>query len=294
MNANLLRRSLLVSLASLAALSAALVMGCGTVPTLKADSQTVAALAPTGKLRIGVYKGSPTSMVVDAKTGEQRGVALQLGQELARQLGVPFEVVEFPRLAEILIAMKTDNGQVARVDFTFTNATAVRAKDVDFTAPLIGLELGYLVPQTSSIQTAQDVDKAATRVGVAQGSSSQAALGKAYTRAVLTTTPTLATAAEALQAGKLDAFATNKAILFELLDSLPAGQFRILDDRWGLEHIAIAIPKQDAKGREAVAPFMNAFALQLTSSGLLQKIANGAGLRGMAKNTTGNTAGESK
>jgi polar amino acid transport system substrate-binding protein len=283
MNTHILRRPILVSLASLVVLTSSLVVGCGTVPTARPDPQTVAALAPTGKLRIGVYKGSPTSMVVDAKTGEQRGVALQLGQELARQLGVPFEVVEFPRLAEILIAMKTDNGKAAKVDFTFTNATAVRAKDVDFTAPLIGLELGYLLPKNSIIQSAQDVDKAATRVGVAQGSSSQAALGKAYSRAILTTTPTLATAAEQLKAGTLDAFATNKAILFELLDSLPAGQFRILDDRWGLEHLAIAVPK----GREAAAPFMKAFALEVTSSGLLQKIADGAGLRGMAKNTTG-------
>ena len=289
MNKHTLRRPFLVSLASLVVLTSALVVGCGAVPA-KPDSQAVAALAPTGKLRIGVYKGSPTSMVVDAKTGEQRGVALQLGQELARQLGVPFEVVEFPRLAEILLAMKTDSGKAAKVDFTFTNATAVRAKDVDFTSPLIGLELGYLVPQTSSIQTAQDVDKAATRVGVAQGSSSQAALSKAYSRAILTTTPTLATAAEQLKTGTLDAFATNKAILFELLDSLPAGQFRILDDRWGLEHLAIAVPK----GREAAASFMNAFAREVTSSGLLQKIADGAGLRGMAKNTTVNNAGESK
>ncbi len=289
MNTHILRRPFIASLASLVVLTATLVVGCGTVPA-KPDPQTVAALAPTGKLRIGVYRGSPSSMVVDAKTGEQRGVALQLGQELARQLGVPFEVVEFPRLAEILVAMKADSGKPARVDFTFTNATAVRAKDVDFTAPLIAIELGYLVPKNSAIQSLSDVDKAATRVGVAQGSSSQATLGKAYSRAVLTTTPSLATAAEALKAGKLDAFATNKAILFELLDSLPAGQFRILDDRWGLEHIAIAVPK----GREIAAPFMNAFASQVISSGLLQKIADGAGLRGIAKNTTGNNAGDSK
>ena len=286
----MLRRPILASLASLVVLTATLLVGCGTIQSSKPDAQVIQALAPTGKLRIGVYKGSPTSMVVDAKTGEQRGVALQLGQELAKQLGVPFEVVEFPRLAEILIAMKTDSGKAAQVDFTFTNATAVRAKDVDFTAPLIAIELGYLVPKNSAIQSVSDVDKAATRVGVAQGSSSQATLGKAYSRAVLTTTPSLATAAEALKAGKLDAFATNKAILFELLDSLPAGQFRILDDRWGLEHIAIAVPK----GREVAAPFMNAFASQVTSNGLLQKIADGAGLRGMAKNTTVNTTGDSK
>jgi len=281
----MLRRPFLASLASLLALSAFLHGGCAAAPA--ANQQTVAALAPTGTLRIGVYKGSPTSMLVDPKTGEQRGVTLQLGQELAKQLGVPYQVVEFPRLAEVLLAMKTTdaqgNARAATVDFTFTNATAVRAKDVDFTAPLIALELGYLVPKNSVIQTALDVDKAATRVGVAQGSSSEAALGKAYSRAILMTTPTLATAGEQLKAGTLDAFATNKAILFELLDSLPAGQFRILDDRWGLEHLAIATPK----GRESAALFMKTFAQEATSSGLFQKIADGAGLRGTAKHTTG-------
>jgi polar amino acid transport system substrate-binding protein len=217
-------------------------------------------------------------LVIDAKTGEQRGVALQLGLELARQLGVPYEVVEFPRLAEILVAMKTDAGP-AKVDITFTNATPARAKDVDFTAPLINLELGYLVPQTSALQSSQDIDKAATRVGVAQGSSSQASLSKAYTKAALSTTPTLAAAGEALKAGRLDAFATNKAILFELLDTLPRGQFRILDDRWGLEHLAIAVPQ----GRRVAADYLNNFAANAKASGLLQKIADGAGLRGMAK-----------
>lgn len=50
----------------------------------------------------------------------------------------------------------------------------------------------------------------------------------------------------------MDAFATNKAILFAMQDTLPGA--RILDGRWGLEHMAIAIPK----GRK----------LELTRSGL--------------------------
>jgi polar amino acid transport system substrate-binding protein len=217
-------------------------------------------------------------MVIDPQTKEKKGVAIGLGTELAKQLGVPFELVEYPRLAEVLVAMKTDAGP-AKVDITFTNATPVRAKDVDFTAPLINLELGYLVPKNSAIQSVGDVDKAGIRVGVAQGSSSQAALGKAYKAAVLSTTPSLKVASEQLIAGQLDAFATNKAILFELLDSLPASQFRILDDRWGLEHLAIAIPKN----REVAAPFMKDFTREASSSGLLQKIIENAGLRGTAK-----------
>lgn len=282
-----LRHGLLVA----AMVSVALLTACVTAPettpvsapnaalTIKPDAQTVATLAPTGKLRIGVYRGSPTSMVVNSKTGESKGVALQLGQALAKQLNVPYEIVEFPRLAEVLIAMKTDEGKSASVDITFTNATAARAKDVDFTSALVSLELGYLVPQNSAIKSFADVDKPGIRVGVAQGSSSQTALGNAYKQAKLLATPSLKEAGTQLTAGQLDAFATNKAILFELKDSLPAGQFRILDDRWGLEHMAIAIPK----GRDSATPFMKKFTDQAIATGLLKQITHEAGLRGTAE-----------
>ncbi len=286
----LLRKSLLNCLLAVGLASAGLLTACSTAPVAalavnpsaaiadKPDAQTITTLAPTGKLRIGVYRGSPTSMVVDSKTGESKGVALQLGQALAKQLNVPYEIVEFPRLAEILLAMKTDAGKSASVDITFTNATAARAKDVDFTSPLVSLELGYLVPQNSAINSVSDVDKAGVRVGVAQGSSSQTALGAAYKQAKLFTMPSLKEAGTQLIAGQLDAFATNKAILFELKDSLPTGQFRILDDRWGLEHLAIAMPK----GRDSATPYMKKFTEQTISTGLLKQITTEAELRGTA------------
>jgi hypothetical protein len=47
--------------------------------------------------------------------------------------------------------------------------------------------------------------------------------------------------------------------------------------------LAIAIPQ----GRSVSADYMKAFAAQATSSGLLQKIIEGAGLRGTAKNNSG-------
>src|SRR5476649_47299 len=98
------------------------------------------ALAPTGRLRVGVYPGSPTSMIRDPKTGEMKGVALELGKELARRLGVPFEPVVFQRPAEVIEGMKAGN-----VDITFTNASPARARDIDFTPPLLGIEQGFLV-----------------------------------------------------------------------------------------------------------------------------------------------------
>ena len=246
---------------------AALLTGCASAPPV--DSAVKAALAPHNLLRIGVYAGSPTSLVRDAKTGESVGVALNLGQALGKQLGVPVQVVEFARLALVLDAVK-----VGAVDFTFTNATEARARDMDFTDTLIQLELGFLVPPNTTLAKVADVDRTGVRVGVAQGSSSQVALARVFKSAVVVPAPSVVQAQQMLLGGELDAFATNKGILFDMTESLPG--FRVLDGRWGLESMAIAIPK----GRVAGMPYLRQFASDARASGLLSSVVRKAGLRG--------------
>ena len=147
------------------------VAGGAVSNTAAATAEVRQALAPTGVLRVGVYLGSPTSWVRLPQTGESAGIAFELGQALAKQLGVPVRVVEYPRVAEVIEGLKT-----GEVDMTFTNASAARAQVVDFTPALIQLELGVLVPANSRIKKFDDVDQSGVRVGVSQGSSSQAAL----------------------------------------------------------------------------------------------------------------------
>ena len=238
----------------------------GPTAPLALHSQT---LAPTGQLRVGVYLGSPTSLVKDA-SGEARGVSVDLGKEFARRLGVPYEQLEFARLALVLDALKA-----GQVDFTVTNATAARAQDMNFTAPLVGLELGYLVLANARVSAAADVDRPDIRVGVAQGSSSQAALTRALKNAAVVPAPSLKVAADMLARGEIDTFATNKAILFEMADSLPSAT--VLSGRWGVEQLAIAIPK----GREAAMDDVRRFAEEMKASGLVQRAAERAGLRGV-------------
>lgn len=259
----MLRRKLLALTLGFAALLA----GCVSAPPV--DPLVKAALAPSGVLIVGVYAGSPTSLVRDAKTGESAGVALNLGQALAKHLGVPVQVVEFARLALVLDAIKTGS-----VDFTFTNATQERARDMDFTDTMIQLELGFLVPTNTTLAKIADVDRAGVRVGVAQGSSSQAALARLFKSAVLVPAPSLAQAQQMLLRGELDAFATNKGILFEMSEGLPGS--RVLDGRWGTESMAIAVPK----GRTAAMPYLRQFALDARASGLLASSVHQSGLRG--------------
>jgi polar amino acid transport system substrate-binding protein len=228
-------------------------------------------LAPTGVLRVGVYMGSPTSWVRLPQTGESAGIAFELGQTLAKQLGVPVRVVEYPRVAEVIEGLKT-----GEVDMTFTNASAARAQVVNFTPALIQLELGVLVSANSRIKKFDDVDQSGVRVGVSQGSSSQAALGQRLKNTQVTPVASLDVVQKMLRDGQLDAFATNKGILFELAEKLNG--FQVLSDRWGFENLAIAVPK----GREAGMPYLQYFAQQMKQTGALQQMAQRAGLRGMA------------
>ena len=246
--------------------------GAAAVTTQSVAADVRRALAPTGVLRVGVYPGSPTSWVKDPKTGESVGIALDLGKELAKRLNVPVQVIEFDRVALVLDALKD-----GKVDFTFTNATAVRAKDMDFTAPLVRLELGYLVAGASPLRSVAEIDKAGMRVGVSQGSSSQGVLTQLYKQAKVVPADSLTQAQAMLSAKQIDAFATNKGILFEMSDTLPGS--RVLDGRWGLENLALAIPK----GRDLARPYLQNIAQTLVSNGFLAKAIQRSGLRGTAR-----------
>jgi polar amino acid transport system substrate-binding protein len=248
----------------------------GAVATLAACVSTAApsdvrnALAPKGMLRIGVYPGSPTSMVGEGASA--RGLSVEFGRALAAQLDVPAELVVRQRVAEVVDALKAGDA-----DFTITNATPARAALVDFTEPLVALELGYLALPDSRVQALADVDQPGVTIGVLEGSSSLGTLTAAYKNARIVTAPSLDAARAMLAAKQIDAYATNKAILNELADALPGA--RVLDGRWGQENLAIAIPK--GRGDAAMA-YLQAFEQRARDSGLVKAAAARANLRGLA------------
>jgi polar amino acid transport system substrate-binding protein len=230
-----------------------------------------AVLAPTGKLRIAVYPGTPTSLAADAPEGERKGVGHDLGLALAARLGVPPEVVVFAKNVDALEAVKA-----GRADFGFTNATAARMKDMDFGPPLFSIEQGYLVPPGSIFTRAEELDRARTRVAVVQGSTSDSVLTRDLKNATVLRVPTISAARELLSVRKADAFATNKAILFEVSDTLPGSS--VLAGRWGMENFAIAIPQ----GRDAGMAFLRAFSRDIVADGQVKKAIERSGLRGTA------------
>jgi polar amino acid transport system substrate-binding protein len=251
------------------AILAVILAACAATQT--APSEVRQALAPTGKLRIGVYPDSPISLIRDRASGEGRGLAHDTGREVARRLGVPYEVIEFPRVAEVLAALKA-----GEVDITVTNATAARAKDVDFTPPLLLLELGYLAPPGSPVSSITDADRPGIRIGVTQGSTSSTTLPRLLKHAAIVPAPSMKSAIEMLSSRQVDAFATNKANLFEMADAV-AGS-RVLAGNWGVEHLAIAIPKGRIQSLEWLVGFVD----EARQQGFVTRAVERAGLRGTA------------
>jgi polar amino acid transport system substrate-binding protein len=260
-------RMMVKLVAALAIAGSLVVAGEGAAGAADPDVQQV--LAPTGKLRVGLYPGTPTSILPDPQSGGPRGVGYDLGKEFARRLGIPYEPVVFAKNAEVLEAVKT-----AQVDMAFTNASAERAKDMDFGTPYLEIELGYLVSQKSAIATPADIDKPGVRVGVTKGSSSDGVLSRDLKSAEVVRAVTVGAAADMIAAGQLDAFATNKATLFEMAEKLPGA--KVLDGHWGVERHAIAIPK----GRDQGRAFVEEFTKDAKSEGLVKAAIARAGLRG--------------
>jgi polar amino acid transport system substrate-binding protein len=255
--------------AGLVALAFGVLAGGGALRAQSADPAGGRELAPTGHLRVGVYAGSPTSQVTDPQTQQNHGVTYDLGKDFAARLNVPVEYISFPRVADVIDAIKD-----GKVDFTVTNATPVRAKDINFSQILLMVELGYLVPANSPITRPEQIGGPGIRIGVSKGGTSERVLAEKYQNAKFIATESVPDAINSLRNGAFDVYATNKSILFQMAQSLPGA--KVLDGNWGAEHMAIAVPK----GREAAQGLLDSFVRDVQSSGRLQQIETVAGLKG--------------
>ena len=74
---------------------------------------------------------------------------------------------------------------------------------------------------------------------------------------------------------QLEAFATNKGILFDLSDRVPGS--RVLPGNFSIEHQSVAIPK----GRDVGVPFVMSFLEDARRSGLIKESVERARLRGV-------------
>ncbi|MGZ8197902.1 MAG: transporter substrate-binding domain-containing protein [Burkholderiales bacterium] len=242
---------------------------CTSIQTTPAP-ETRQALAPSGKLRVGFLVTTPLHATKDPASGELTGPAADLGREMARRLGVPFEPVAYTSFPPVLAGARSGQWDIAMMGIT-----SDREQIVDFTAPYMVVEFSYLVPKDASISTVADIDRPGVRIAVLEKSSPDAYLSRTLRNAVLVRLPTLAEVVQSLRAGRADAVFGTKAGMLSQSEKLPGT--RVLEGQFGGEETAIAVPK----GRQLGATYAREFIEAAKSDGLVKAAIEKAALRGV-------------
>jgi polar amino acid transport system substrate-binding protein len=256
----------------LAIVSAALLVAVLAVGGARADDAAAKKeLAPTGKLRVGIAV-APTpgaGNVASDASGGYRGVAVDLGAELAQKLGVPVEFVPYPNSGAL-----TDAVTGGAWDVAFLPVDAARKKMVDFGSAHIVLQSTYLVAPGSPIATLADVDKAGVRVaGVENTATARAAAASLKQNTVATLVKTADELFDLLKSGKADAIALSRESLTQLSRKLPGS--RVLDGAYLNSYVAVAVPK----GKPAALAYASTFVDAAIAAGSVRRSLDKIGMQ---------------
>lgn len=227
-------------------------------------------LAPTGTLRVGINMSNFLLTAKDPATGEPRGIAVDLGHELGRRLGVPVKIIPYPSPGELADAAKSDVWDVG-----FLGAEPQRANEIDFTAAYVEIEATYLVPAGSPIKAIAEVDRPGVRIAISGKSAYDLFLTRSLQHAQLIREKGADNALKRFVEDKLEALAGLKPRLVSDHENCPGS--RILEGRFTAVQQAAGTPK----GRSAGAQYLREFIEDIKASGLVARTIEKNGVRGL-------------
>jgi polar amino acid transport system substrate-binding protein len=233
-------------------------------PGVRAD------LAPTGALRAAINYGNFILATRDRATGQSRGVAVDLAREVARRLAVPLEIVAFDS-----VAVMGDAAPTGVWDIAFLGSDPQREMLMSFTAAYLEIEATYLVPGSSPLRTAADVDREGVRVAAPARANYELFLRRNLKRAQLVSTPGGDAAFDLLAAGKVDALAGITQALLDRAPTLPGS--RLVEGRFMGVQQSIAVPR----GRDAGLAYLRRVVEDAKASGLVARAIEKTGARGV-------------
>ena len=231
-----------------------------------------AELIARGKLRVAFPMASALYVVKDPAAANLRGVSIEIGTELAKRLGVPFQPCAYATVRDLIRATDADEWDLATVVVEHD-----RQSVLDFSAPYLEADLTYLVAQDSRIRAVPDADVSGIRIGVAERSAFDLFLTRTLRHATLIRYPGVAAAFEGFRLKENDVVAAPRPVLTTALSTFPPA--RILDDRFDVARVGIAMQKGRRPADALI--FVNAFIAEITKSGWLSKAIERSGVTGI-------------
>ncbi|HJY77807.1 MAG TPA: transporter substrate-binding domain-containing protein [Burkholderiales bacterium] len=249
-------------------LAAAALLTASLAQAQVADSR-IADLRQAGKLRVGLFLPQFTK---DPATGELRGEPAISGvaRALADRIGVKMELIGHRNPRETIDCLRAGGCDVA-----IMAVDNLRTSEVAFSRPVMESDFTCLVPADSAIRRFAELDQAGVRIAAVRNHASTLALGRELKRAEVLTAETPDATFALLRGGQAYAMASARSVLLEFSVRLPGS--RVLDDRYGFQHLALTVAV-DKEGRLA---YVNEFVREASGSGLLRQIIERAGTRGV-------------
>ena len=228
-------------------------------------------LASTGKLRAAINYGNFILATKDRATGESRGVAIDLAQDIAGRLGVPLEIVAYDS-----VAVMGDAAPSGVWDIAFLGSDPKREALMGFTAAYLEIEATYLVPEASPLRTAAEIDREDVRVAAPARANYELFLSRNLKHARLVSTESNDAAFNLLKTGQVEALAGLTQALHDKLPQLPGS--RIVEGRFMGVQQSIAVPK----GRDAGLAYLKQVVEDAKRSGLVARAIERTGARGVS------------
>ena len=208
------------------------------------SSSLIQAFAPTGKLRVSINLGNPILANRHAQAGEPFGVSIDLARAFAQRLGVDIELVVFDAAGKSVDAVRAE-----QADIGFFAIDPLRGEGIAFTAPYVLIEGSYLVPENSSLQANEEVDRPGIRVTVGKGSAYDLFLTRELKQADIVRAPTSPAVVDLFVEQALEVAAGVRQQLEA--DMARRSGYRLLPGRFMVIQQAMGTPK--SRGPEAQA-----------------------------------------
>ena len=226
-------------------------------------------VAPTGEIRAAVNLANPN--LVSAGPPQWRGVAIDLGRELAGRAGVAFRAIPYPNAGDIVA-----DSESGKWDVAFLADDPARAPAVIFSPAYMEVDNLFLVAGGSRAESISDLDQPSTRIAVPDRSAPDLFLSRTLRRAELVRISSdQARAAEMLRSGEVSAVAADHQWLLLVASRVPRA--RVIEKRFLAVRHTIAVPK----GRSAGAQVVGEFVKKAVESGMVAQAIARAGLVGV-------------
>jgi polar amino acid transport system substrate-binding protein len=244
--------------------------------SLLMTSLTTAQSAPfakDGMIRAAYLATNPAHAVKDPKTGEPRGVVIDLVQELGRVHAVKVTPIPLPNPQAVIDAVRKGEAEIGFVAYN-----PERAGPVEFSQPFLLVNQTFIVRDDSPIRSIADIDRQGRKLGATRADSIALYLGRTLKHGQLVQLDNSSPddVYGMLKEGTIDAFGANRQRLTDMSRGVTG--FRLLpDDLYGVEQ-TIIVPG----GRRDAQDAANEFIDNVRTSGFLQKSIERSGVIGIS------------